>query len=204
MKTNAAITPNGNLIYQKDGLTLIYIAEKEITTEFTNYHRISSFDKLVTILPTKEIETEKIISDLEIIEKQAKIITSLKEEIENLRKIKEFYGECPEWHLKGFKSKESFEKFILKEKKKEFYKNAKKNSKLKTNKDVDEKLCWIFTTEYQGKNGGFRHFSRYINKSLNKISLISDFSKHKNLCVKKINGDVIEVRGSIEINECQI
>ena len=204
MKTIAAQTPNGNLIYQLNNENLIFIKEKNRTTNFNNYHGISSFDEILKALPNKEIDTEKLISDEEMLEILKKENQILKDQIEGLNKIKSFYGECPKWHLEGFKNQQSYSKHLLKLKMQKFYANAKKNFKLRSNKAVDSELCFIFTTEYTGKNNGFRHFNRSINQSLNRIVDIQDYSRNKNLCVKSILGNVIEVRGNVESNECII
>lgn len=204
MKTTAALTTNGNKIYELNGLPMIFIKEKGISVPFVRYHNITTVCEALANLPNEEIDTEKMISDVEIIEKQSQRLTSLEKEVTELRKIKAYYGNLPEWLEAGFSSKEKYEKHLTKVALKNFYETLKKNFKLKTNKSVDEQLCFIFTTEYSGKNNGYRHFSRAINRSIERVSSINAYNRNKNLCVKKINGDVIICRGNIESNECII
>ena len=202
MKTIAAVTPNNNLIYSENGLNLIFLDSKQHVVPFVSYHGVTSVEELLKTLPNKEIETTKIISDEETILKQTKLIDALRKENEELREIKSFFGDLPEWFKNGFKSEEKYQKFLKKEATKKFYSDLKKNFKLKTNKAVDMKLCWVYTTEYSGKNGGFRNFNRSINKTIYRIENLKDYSRNRNLIVKNFKGEVLENRGNIEISEC--
>lgn len=60
MKTTAVVTSNGNLIYQQNGLTFIFLAEKKESYPFTNYHGVSDFSQLLCVENTREIDMEEV------------------------------------------------------------------------------------------------------------------------------------------------
>jgi len=152
----------------------------------------------------KNNEDLRLFNENPYAKKQQAYIDELKIEVEKLRDIKRFYGECPKWHLEGFKNKDAYDLFLKKQAKKELYEKLKKNFKMKSNKQVNTELCFVFTTDFKGKNNGFKHFSRSINKTICRITGLHEYSRHSNLCVKTLEGVVIECRGNIESNECGI
>ena len=119
-------------------------------------------------------------------------------EIQLLIKYKQHFGQLPEYVAAGYKTEAAYQKHLHTE----LLKKLKTLFKLKTLKSVEETICIVYTTEYSGKNGGYKHFSRSIDKTYAKTENLSAWDRNKNLCVKKLDGTVIENRGNIEVNEC--
>lgn len=218
MKTTARITTNGNFavltpqnqvlklskrnqynyctLESKEAADYWQKTAEKITTEIeiTNEHVINEYF-LTDESAKKDWQIEKLnrkLAKMEV-EKEEHLT-----EIQLLIKYKQHFGQLPEYVAAGYKTEAAYQKHLHTE----LLKKLKTLFKLKTLKSVEETICIVYTTEYSGKNGGYKHFSRSIDKTYAKTENLSAWNRNKNLCVKKIDGTVIENRGNIEVNEC--
>lgn len=218
MKTTARITTNGNFavltpqnqvlklskrnqynyctLESKEAADYWQKTAEKITTEIeiTNEHVLNEY------FLTDETEKAKYqILKLErkLTKKDAEIAELSKISAE-LAKYKKHFGQIPKYIEAGYKTEAAYQKYLHTE----LLKKLKIQFKLKTLKSVEETICIVYTTSYLGRNGGFKHFSRSIDKTHTKIELLPQWNKNKNLVAKKLDGTVIENRGNIEINEC--
>lgn len=218
MKTTARITTNGNFavltpqnqvlklskrnqynyctLESKEAADYWQKTAEKITTEIeiTNEHVINEYF-LTDESAKKDWQIEKLnrkLAKMEV-EKEEHLT-----EIQLLIKYKQHFGQLPEYVAAGYKTEAAYQKHLHTE----LLKKLKTLFKLKTLKSVEETICIVYTTEYSGKNGGYKHFSRSIDKTYAKTENLSAWNRNKNLCVKKLDGTVIENRGNIEVNEC--
>lgn len=218
MKTTARITTNGNFavltpqnqvlklskrnqynyctLESKEAADYWQKTAEKITTEIeiTNDHVINEYF-LTDESAKKDWQIEKLnrkLAKMEV-EKEEHLT-----EIQLLIKYKQHFGQLPEYVAAGYKTEAAYQKHLHTE----LLKKLKTLFKLKTLKSVEETICIVYTTEYSGKNGGYKHFSRSIDKTYAKTENLSAWNRNKNLCVKKLDGTVIENRGNIEVNEC--
>ena len=205
----AVLTPTGELLklskrnqYNYCTLTGEAVADylqktaerPKIDIELTNDHVINEYF-LTDESAKKDWQIEKLnrkLAKMEV-EKQEHLT-----EIQLLIKYKQHFGQLPEYVAAGYKTEAAYQKHLHTE----LLKKLKTLFKLKTLKSVEETICIVYTTEYSDKNGGYKHFSRSIDKTYAKTENLSAWNRNKNLCVKKLDGTVIENRGNIEVNEC--
>lgn len=218
MKTTARITTNGNFavltpqnqvlklskrnqynyctLESKEAADYWQKTAEKITTEIeiTNEHVINEYF-LTDESAKKDWQIEKLNGKLA---KKDTEIAELSKSVVELYKYKQHFGQLPEYVAAGYKTEAAYQKHLHTE----LLKKLKTLFKLKTLKSVEETICIVYTTEYSGKNGGYKHFSRSIDKTYAKTENLSAWNRNKNLCVKKLDGTVIENRGNIEVNEC--
>ena len=163
----------------------------DVDFELTNEHVINEY------FLTDELEKSQYLlkKSLNKIDKKDAEILELKREVEILGKYKKHFGALPEYVVRNFKSEEKMKAHDYKK----LLKKYKLQYKLKTLKEVEEKVCVIYTTSYAGKNGGFKHFSRSIDKTSALIENINLWNRNKNLLVTDLRGKVIIERGNISI-----
>ena len=218
MKTTARITTNGNFavltpqnqvlklskrnqynyctLESKEAADYWQKTAEKITTEIeiTNDHVINEYF-LTDESAKKDWQIEKLnrkLAKMEV-EKQEHLT-----EIQLLIKYKQHFGQLPEYVAAGYKTEVAYQKYLHTE----LLKKLKVQFKLKTLKSVEETICVVYTTSYSGRNGGFKHFSRSIDKTYTKIESLPQWSRNKNLVAKKLDATVIESRGNILASEC--
>ncbi len=218
MKTTARITTNGNFavltpqnqvlklskrnqynyctLESKEAADYWQKTAEKITTEIeiTNEHVINEY--FLTD------ETEKLKYQITKLErklaKKDGEIAELSKICAELYKYKTYFGQLPKYIDAGFKTEVAYQKHLHTE----MLKKLKLKFKLKTLKSVEESICVVYTTSYSGRNGGFKHFSRSIDKTYAKIESLPQWSRNKNLVAKKLDATVIESRGNILASEC--
>ncbi len=197
MKTLAKQTNNGNFVFNLNGIELVIISEKQIIKINEGIYNFNTDLEKETI----EIDVNEKDCLFAILPKLNQI-TELKSEIIKLKeqnsKLINHFGKLPEYAEHGFKSNIDYDKYLHNQ----LLHKLKTNFKLKSLKSVEENICKVYTTEYSGKNGGFRHFNRNINMSYILISNLNQFSRNKNLFACKLNGEILEYRGNIDKSEC--
>jgi len=189
-------TNNGNLVFNLKENELIYLkVKKEVAY---NKGIFITSDAINKGIKGVDISNELILKAYEFLLKRQGELNKLNSvnEIE-LTKYKNYFGSLPQWVVENFKSENAY----LKAKEKELIKNLQKRFKLKSQKETKEKIIKIYTVEYTGKNGGYRHFNRSISMEYNLIENISDYNRKRNLIITKLNGVIIEQKGNIDINE---
>jgi len=218
MKTTARITTNGNFavltpqnqvlklskrnqynyctLESKEAADYWQKTAEKITTEIeiTNDHVINEYF-LTDESAKKDWQIEKLnrkLAKMEV-EKEEHLT-----EIQLLIKYKQHFGQLPEYVAAGYKTEAAYQKYLHTE----LLKKLKVQFKLKTLKSVEETICVVYTTSYSGRNGGFKHFSRSIDKTYTKIESLPQWSRNKNLVAKKLDATVIESRGNILASEC--
>ena len=218
MKTTARITTNGNfavLTPQNQVLKLSKHNQYNYCTleskEAADYWQKTAGKSTTEIEITNEHilneyfltdETEKLKYQITKIErklaKKDTEIAELSKSVVELYKYKKQFGQLPKYVAEGFKTEVAYQKYLHTE----FLKKLKVQFKLKTLKSVEETICVVYTTSYSGRNGGFKHFSRSIDKTYTKIESLPQWSRNKNLVAKKLDATVIESRGNILASEC--
>ena len=218
MKTTARITTNGNfavLTPQNQVLKLSKRNQYNYCTleseEATDYWQKTSEKSTTEIEITNEHilneyfltdETEKLKYQITKIErklaKKDTEIAELSKSVVELYKYKKQFGQLPKYVAEGFKTEVAYQKYLHTE----LLKKLKVQFKLKTLKSVEETICVVYTTSYSGRNGGFKHFSRSIDKTYTKIESLPQWRRNKNLVAKKLDATVIESRGNILASEC--
>ena len=218
MKTTARITTNGNFavltpqnqvlklskrnqynyctLESKEAADYWQKTAEKITTEIeiTNEHVLNEY------FLTNAYEKAKYqITKLERkIAKKDTEIAELSKSVVELYKYKKQFGQLPKYVAEGFKTEVAYQKYLHTE----LLKKLKVQFKLKTLKSVEETICVVYTTSYSGRNGGFKHFSRSIDKTYTKIESLPQWRRNKNLVAKKLDATVIESRGNILASEC--
>jgi uncharacterized coiled-coil protein SlyX len=218
MKITARITTNGNfavLTPQNQVLKLSKRNQYNYCTleseEATDYWQKTA-EKITTEI---EITNEHVINEYFLTDETEKLkyeitklerklakkdteIAELSKSVVELYKYKKQFGQLPKYVAEGFKTEVAYQKHLYTE----FLKKLKLQFKLKTLKSVEESICVVYTTSYSGRNGGFKHFSRSIDKTYTKIESLPQWSRNKNLVAKKLDATVIESRGNILASEC--
>lgn len=189
-------TNNGNLLFNLFDNELILLKSKnEIQFTRGNFTTIDAIEKGIKGFDASgELKQEAYEF---IINSQKIRLNDAKETRVDLEKYRSYFGQLPQWVVENFKSEVAYNKF----KEKQLVKLLQKQFKLKSQKAVREQICIVYTVEYTGKNNGFKHFNRYLNSEYDLISNLSDYSRRKNFAAKKLNGEIIEIRGNISPDE---
>ena len=218
MKTIARITTNGNFAVLTPQNQVLKLSKRNQynyctleATEATDYWQKTSEKSTTEIEITNEhVLNEYFLTDenekakYQILKLERKLAKKDAEIAEfskigaELYKYKTHFGQLPKYVDAGFKTEVAYQKHLHTE----MLKKLKVQFKLKTLKSVEETICIVYTTSYLGRNGGFKHFSRSIDKTYTKIESLPQWKRNKNLVAKKLDGTVIENRGNIETSEC--